>query len=1312
MKPLTILKNSLKTHAARWSCPCLAVAIAWIATCYPAQCATAPTAGLGLWLKADAGITTNGATVSEWADQSGQGRHMVQTNAAAQPTLVTSGTSLPGVSFDGVNDFMTNIYPVNGLTGMTIFLLANSRIEIGGIGASGGENAAIFWNETVSWGTVYLSPFQKRINWRFGTTQVNNRQVTSRPVPIGLDYSISTIVKDEASLTDSLYVDGTWLASSGAKTNAIAGCTNIMNLGRGYNHNTYFSGEILEVLVYERTLSDGERMEVEQYLHDKYFANSLPAVAITEPALYSSAIAPANLTITADATDTDGTISRVEFYADGAMIGADLDGAPFSVSWNSVPVGSYNLMAKAIDNQGAYRYSAPVAAGVNSASGGPTYAGLSMWLKADAGVTLNGSSASAWADQSGQGHHATQGTAASQPAVVDAEIGKPALRFDGANDYMTFTLPVNGIEELTIVLVANERANRIVTGTTATTANTYAAIFWNQTATWGSVHVSPFQTRVNFRFGTLQANNTPFYARPASIGTDYSTTIARKAGPKEDLYIDGVQGFVDEFKSTVIDGCQDTASLGRGYNNNTYFMGDILEVLVYKRAINDTERMQIEQYLFNKYLANQVPAVAITSPAVNAPFSAPASIAIAVDASDADGTIQKVEFYSGNTLIGTDTTSPYSMTWSDVPAGSYLLTAKATDNLGAFRVSAPVAVGVNAASGPPYVGMALWLKGDAGVTLSGDRVSAWADQSGLGRNVTQGSAACRPMPVSSVTGLPGLRFDGLTNFLSCDLPVNDLTGMTIFLVANSTVDQGGGSTQAGNAAVFWHESASWGTVYLSPYQGQVNWRFGTTQTNNRQRYYRPALFGDEMAIYTAIKNDTVDSLYINGTLAMSEEGKLGAIAGCQNTCNIGRGYDNNTFFAGDILEVIVYSRALPEAERQLVESYLHDKYLANNRPTVQIISPSIGAAFPAGSDIVIRATAADLDGTVTQVQFYAEGTLVGAATASPFEVTWPGVATNGVYRLVAKAFDNGGANRLSAQTPVVVGPVPALPISDDFSGGTINSSLWTEVDLVGDCTLDIVGADTNNAHLRIAVPAARNHDAWNPNEAPLLLQPMADIDFEVEAKFSTVPRVQYQWEGIFFRDAAGAGLRFDLLHDGKTRLQAYVGRNIGVSGAAEQARVSVLTPIPFSGNAGIVYMRVKRQGQQWSFYTAPDGISWTLATTFSRAFSPVEVGVFGGNYQAAGNPPAFDILVDYFYNSAMPLILEDPGPRLAIALTPGGATVVVSWPESAAGYQLQATESLSVPDWTAVGDVPVVVEGQNTVALPVAGSTRFYRLTK
>ena len=100
---------------------------------------------------------------------------------------------------------------------------------------------------------------------------------------------------------------------------------------------------------------------------------------------------------------------------------------------------------------------------------------------------------------------------------------------------------------------------------------------------------------------------------------------------------------------------------------------------------------------------NQPPTVSITAPSANQRFTAPANITINANAADSDGSISKVEFYHDGLLLGTDTTAPYSYTWSGVPAqaAAYQIQAKAYDNLNAVSPLVPdVPVYVDAATTP------------------------------------------------------------------------------------------------------------------------------------------------------------------------------------------------------------------------------------------------------------------------------------------------------------------------------------------------------------------------------------------------------------------------------------------------------------------------------------------------------------------------------------------------------------------------------------------------------------------------------------
>ena len=80
---------------------------------------------------------------------------------------------------------------------------------------------------------------------------------------------------------------------------------------------------------------------------------------------------------------------------------------------------------------------------------------------------------------------------------------------------------------------------------------------------------------------------------------------------------------------------------------------------------------------------NVPPVVSLTTPANNAVFAAPANITLNASASDSDGTIAKVEFFDGAALLATVLTTPYTFVWSNAPAGTHTLAARATDNYNA-----------------------------------------------------------------------------------------------------------------------------------------------------------------------------------------------------------------------------------------------------------------------------------------------------------------------------------------------------------------------------------------------------------------------------------------------------------------------------------------------------------------------------------------------------------------------------------------------------------------------------------------------------
>lgn len=117
---------------------------------------------------------------------------------------------------------------------------------------------------------------------------------------------------------------------------------------------------------------------------------------------------------------------------------------------------------------------------------------------------------------------------------------------------------------------------------------------------------------------------------------------------------------------------------------------------------------------------------------------------------------------------------------------------------------------------------------------------------------------------------------------------------------------------------------------------------------------------------------------------------------------------------------------------------------SNKPPTVVLSAPTNGATYKAPATVTLTASAADSDGTVASVEFYANGTLVGKDTAAPFTVV--GTLQQGTYAITAVAYDNAGASTVSGTVNITVSgttqpaPTPA-PTGVAFTASTTHSSV-------------------------------------------------------------------------------------------------------------------------------------------------------------------------------------------------------------------------------------------------------------------------------
>jgi concanavalin A-like lectin/glucanase superfamily protein/Big-like domain-containing protein len=196
------------------------------------------------------------------------------------------------------------------------------------------------------------------------------------------------------------------------------------------------------------------------------------------------------------------------------------------------------------------------------------------------------------------------------------------------------------------------------------------------------------QNRLQFRLRADRVTTTLI----ASTGTlplnTWYHAAATYDGTTMRLYLNGTEVGSVAKSGSISRGRYSTVDLGRSPDGSNYLSGAIDDVRIYSSALTAAEVAALAGTAPSTPTSgNQPPSVSLTAPASGATFNAPASITLTATASDTDGTIARVDFYAGSTLLGSDPTAPYSFSWSNVVAGSYSLTAVARDSDGASTVS-------------------------------------------------------------------------------------------------------------------------------------------------------------------------------------------------------------------------------------------------------------------------------------------------------------------------------------------------------------------------------------------------------------------------------------------------------------------------------------------------------------------------------------------------------------------------------------------------------------------------------------------------
>ncbi|MBC7450218.1 MAG: discoidin domain-containing protein [Cytophagales bacterium] len=465
---------------------------------------------------------------------------------------------------------------------------------------------------------------------------------------------------------------------------------------------------------------------------------------------------------------------------------------------------------------------------------------------------------------------------------------------------------------------------------------------------------------------------------------------------------------------------------------------------------------------------NPSPTVSITSPVNNATFTNPAAITINATAADANGSVAKVDFYNGTTLLGSDNTAPYSFIWNTQIGGRYTLYAKATDNQGAVTTSIPVSIVVPCGfTDPKIIGTAIGTPGSwgntgngfekafdndvstyfdapediawAGLSLPKDyKVTGinyyprqdWADRMVGGKFQGSNTAdfSSGVVDLATITTQPLYEWTCITitnassfryiRYICGAGGVGNVAEIEFYGVSNTTpnlalnkptyattVENAGGLAKF---ATDGNSTSRWSSINADPQSLIVN--LGAQYNINRVKITWEAAYGKDYQVQVSPDSVSWTTIKpVTGNTALTNDWT--SLTGTGKYVKI-LGTARGTVYGYSIYELEVYGTAATN----------------NQPPLVSITTPANNFFVSVGSTITIGASASDPDGSISKVEFYGGSTLINTATAAPYTILWP-ATTAGTYTITAKAYDNAGAITTSAPVTVTVNAVASANLA-------------------------------------------------------------------------------------------------------------------------------------------------------------------------------------------------------------------------------------------------------------------------------------------
>jgi endoglucanase Acf2 len=412
-------------------------------------------------------------------------------------------------------------------------------------------------------------------------------------------------------------------------------------------------------------------------------------------------------------TVTEGAATKVEFMDGNTSLGI-VNAAPYIFNATNLGLGVHSFYAKVYENEKFNTSNSVLVTVGNQQPYGGTASAIPGTIEAGNYDTFEGGKGQniAYLDLS----PANAGDYRMDEAVDSKTVtGEGAtVGWIDAGEWLEYTVNVsesgsysfafryasgnaNGGGPFRLLLDGQDVSGAITVPSTSTTVWTnWATKTVNDIPLTAGVHILRVAfTSGEFNFGkmTFAKTGAMINSYPtANAGTDIkvllpatSTTLNGSASTEsagKALTYKWTQNFgpsVAQFSSTTI--------------ANPTISGLVEGIYSLKLTVTNTDSRSDDDELFVNVTssANIVPNVAIVSPANNTTFTQGKAVTISANASDFDGTISKVDFYHGTTLIGSDDTTPYSVVWNP-GVGDFALTAKATDNGNAVSTSQPVNV--------------------------------------------------------------------------------------------------------------------------------------------------------------------------------------------------------------------------------------------------------------------------------------------------------------------------------------------------------------------------------------------------------------------------------------------------------------------------------------------------------------------------------------------------------------------------------------------------------------------------------------------